>query len=244
MKRIIRLTESDLTRIVRRIINEQQSLTPITIDIPAQKNEKGVLKAIPNARVSFQIINQKGTEGEMTDDYDQISMVHWGNGEGAKASSSKDGKGNIIGSFAPNEAGLKELVKLVGQKDMTGNLGMKVTRQPGNQFSIASPVVRFKERPIQTESDLSRIVKRVIRERYEDDYTASGFDKMGDASYSSLKSKGFSHRGKEESGEFFIMFDGDKFYEGDFEIADYNDTGDIPRVEGGKLIIANPAWGA
>lgn len=95
-----------------------------------------------------------------------------------------------------------------------------------------------------TESDLSRIVKRVIRERYEDDYTASGFDKMGDASHSSLKSKGFSHRGKEESGEFFIMFDGEKFYEGDFEIADYNDTGDIPRVEGGKLIIANPAWGA
>ena len=95
-----------------------------------------------------------------------------------------------------------------------------------------------------TESDLTRIVKRVIRERYEDDYTASGFDKMGDASHSYLKSKGFSHRGKEESGEFFIMFDGEKFYEGDFEIADYNDTGDIPRVEGGKLIIANPAWGA
>lgn len=149
MKRIIRLTESDLTRIVRRVINEQQSLTPITIDIPAQKNKEGVLKAIPNARVSFQIINQRGTEGSMTDDYDGISMVHWGNGEGAKAASSKDGKGNIIGSFAPNEAGLKELVKLVGQKDMTGNLGMKVTRQPGNQFSIASPVVRFKERPIQ-----------------------------------------------------------------------------------------------
>jgi len=93
-----------------------------------------------------------------------------------------------------------------------------------------------------TERDLTRIVKRIVREGYEDDYTASGLDKMGDAAHSSMKSKGFSHRGKDE--EFFIMFDGDKFYEGDFEVADYNDTGDIPRVENGKLIIANPTWGA
>jgi hypothetical protein len=150
MKRIIRLTESDLARIVRRVINEQQaqSLTPMTIDIPAQKNEKGVLKAIPNARVSFQIINQKGTDGEMTDDFDTISQVHWDGGS-AKSTSKKDGSGNIMGSFVPDEAGLKVLSRLVGQKDMTGNLGMKVTRQPGNIFSIASPVVRLKERPIQ-----------------------------------------------------------------------------------------------
>jgi len=94
-----------------------------------------------------------------------------------------------------------------------------------------------------TESDLKRIVKRVIKESYKDDYTASGFDKMGDAAHSSFKSKGYSHRGKDNEGEFYIMFDGKKFYEGDFEIADYNDTGDIPRVEDGKLIIANPVWG-
>jgi hypothetical protein len=95
-----------------------------------------------------------------------------------------------------------------------------------------------------TERDLARIVKRVIREGYEDDYTASGYDSMGDAAHSSLKSRGHSHRGKEDSGEFFIMFDGEKFYEDDFMVADYNDTGKIPRVEGGKLIIANPAWSA
>ena len=95
-----------------------------------------------------------------------------------------------------------------------------------------------------TESDLMRLVKRVIREGYEDDYTASGFDSMGDAAHSALKSKGHSHRGKDDEGEFYIVFDGDKFYEGDFELADYNDTGDIPRVEDGKLIIANPAWGS
>ena len=95
-----------------------------------------------------------------------------------------------------------------------------------------------------TERELRRLVKTIIQEGYEDDYTASGFDRMGDAAHSSFKSKGFSHRGKDDNEEFFIMFDGEKFYEGDFEIADYNDTGDIPRVEGGKLIIANPAWSA
>ena len=95
-----------------------------------------------------------------------------------------------------------------------------------------------------TERDLTRLVKRIIREGYNDDYTASGFDSMGDAAHSALKSQGHSHRGKDDEGAFYIMFDGDKFYEGDFEIADNNDTGRIPRVEGDKLIIANPAWGA
>ena len=79
MKRIIKLTESDLARIVRRVISEQQAYTiiPITIDIPAQKDEEGVLKAIPNARLTFQIINQKGTGGSMTDSFDTVSQVHW-----------------------------------------------------------------------------------------------------------------------------------------------------------------------
>jgi hypothetical protein len=83
-----------------------------------------------------------------------------------------------------------------------------------------------------------------LEEGYEDDYTASGLDSMGDAAHSALKSKGHSHRGKDDEGEFYIVFDGEKFYQDDFEIAHHNDTGKIPRVEDGKLIIANPAWGA
>ena len=85
--------------------------------------------------------------------------------------------------------------------------------------------------------------RKIIKEGYNDDYTASGYDSMDDAAHSALKSKGHSHRGKDDGGEFYIMFDGEKFYEGDFKIADMNDMGDIPRVEDGKLIIANPAWG-
>ena len=95
-----------------------------------------------------------------------------------------------------------------------------------------------------TERDLTRLVRRIIREGYEDDYTASGFDSMGDAAHSALKSKGHSHRGKDDEGEFYIVFDGEKFYEDDFEIADRNDMGKIQRVEDGKLIIANPEWGS
>ncbi len=95
-----------------------------------------------------------------------------------------------------------------------------------------------------TERELTRLVKTIIREGYEDDYTASGLDTIRDVSHSLLKSKGFSHRGKDDEGEFYIVFDGEKFYEDDFEIADHNDIGKIPRVEDGKLIIANPAWGA
>jgi len=87
-------------------------------------------------------------------------------------------------------------------------------------------------------------VEDELEEGYENDYTASGFDSMGDVAHSSLKSKGHSHRGKDDEGEFYIVFDGEKFYQDEFKIADYNDTGEIPRVEDGKLIIANPAWGA
>jgi RNA binding exosome subunit len=92
-----------------------------------------------------------------------------------------------------------------------------------------------------TESDLTRIVKRIVK---ENSYTASGYDSIGDVAHSSLKSKGHSHRGKDDEGAFYIVFDGEKFYEGDFEIAGHNDMGEIPRVEDGKLIIANPAWGS
>ena len=38
------------------------------------------------------------------------------------------------------------------------------------------------------------------------------------------------------------MFDGERFSQDQIEYADYNDTGRIPRVEDGMLIIANPNW--
>ena len=64
---------------------------------------------------------------------------------------------------------------------------------------------------------------------------------IDDAAHDSLRGQGHSHRGTEADRQY-IMHDGQKFYEDDIEYADYNDTGRIPRVEGGKLIIANPNW--
>ncbi len=63
-----------------------------------------------------------------------------------------------------------------------------------------------------------------------------------DASHSQLRGKGFSFRGREEDDTHYIVHDGQKFYEDEIEYAKHNDTGEIPRVEDGKLIIAHPMW--
>ena len=62
------------------------------------------------------------------------------------------------------------------------------------------------------------------------------------AAHDSLRGQGHSHRGKESEDKHYIMFDGQKFYDDDIEYADYQDLGKLPRIEDGKLIIANPAW--
>lgn len=72
-----------------------------------------------------------------------------------------------------------------------------------------------------------------------------GKPSIGDAARSSYKGKGFSHVGKENTTDKeanYIMFDGQKFYPEDIVYDDYDSTKPLPRVEGGKLIIANPAW--
>lgn len=39
-----------------------------------------------------------------------------------------------------------------------------------------------------------------------------------------------------------VIFQGRQFTQDQIEYADYNDMGEIPRIEGDKLIIANPVW--
>jgi hypothetical protein len=68
---------------------------------------------------------------------------------------------------------------------------------------------------------------------------------ISQASKDSVKGKGFSHTGGGNTSsreDNYIMFDGEKFYPEQIVYADYNDLGNIPRVEAGKLIIANPSW--
>ncbi len=66
-----------------------------------------------------------------------------------------------------------------------------------------------------------------------------------DAAHTQLRGKGYSHTGKDDPMQDehnYIMFNGQKFYPEQIEYADYQDLGELPRVENGKLIVANPAW--
>jgi len=67
---------------------------------------------------------------------------------------------------------------------------------------------------------------------------------VDDAAHDSLRGQGFSYRGKdsERSEDNYIMFDGQKFYPEQIQYDDAYSTKQIPRVEGGMLIVANPAW--
>jgi hypothetical protein len=62
-----------------------------------------------------------------------------------------------------------------------------------------------------------------------------------DAAHDSLRGQGWSHTSKDEKGEA-IIFNGQEFYPDQIEYAEYGDLGEIPRIEGGKLIVANPGW--
>jgi hypothetical protein len=63
---------------------------------------------------------------------------------------------------------------------------------------------------------------------------------VDDAAHDSMRGQGWSHRGKDE--ENYIMFQGQKFYPDQIQYDDVYSTKQIPRVEGGMLIVANPAW--
>jgi len=69
-----------------------------------------------------------------------------------------------------------------------------------------------------------------------------GKPSVKDAAHTALKKQGYSQIGRDDEEENYVMFDGQKFYPNQIEYADYQDLGDLPRVEDGVLIIANPAW--
>ena len=83
-------------------------------------------------------------------------------------------------------------------------------------------------------------IDKTINESFWD--SIFGKPSVDDAAKTQLKGQGYSHRGKEESGENYLVFNGEKFYPEQIVYADYHDLGKLPRVENGKLIIKNPAW--
>ena len=81
----------------------------------------------------------------------------------------------------------------------------------------------------------------------EESFWSDNFGKpsIEKAAHTSLRGTGVSSTGKDDTNadnHNYIKFDGQKYYEDDIEYAEYNDLGKLPRLEDGKLIIANPAW--
>lgn len=70
------------------------------------------------------------------------------------------------------------------------------------------------------------------------------------ATRDSMRATGASGRGRRDSNygenpkreDEFVIFKGQQFSPDDIEYASYDDLGDLPRIEGGKLIVTNPAW--
>jgi hypothetical protein len=66
-----------------------------------------------------------------------------------------------------------------------------------------------------------------------------------EAAKSAYKSQGHSMVGsddEERTGEYYTVFNGQKFFPDQIDYADYHDLGELPRVENGILIVPNPAW--
>ena len=66
----------------------------------------------------------------------------------------------------------------------------------------------------------------------------------------SMRATGVSGRGRTDSNygqepepeDEYVVFQGQQFSPDDIEYASYDDLGDLPRIENGKLIVTNPAW--
>jgi len=88
-----------------------------------------------------------------------------------------------------------------------------------------------------SEANLIKLIKKTIKEN-----SIFGTPDIDDAKHTKKRGKGYSHVGKEGDNELKIIFNGQRFSQEDLEFADYNDLGELPRVENGKLIISNPDW--
>ena len=66
----------------------------------------------------------------------------------------------------------------------------------------------------------------------------------------STRATGHAGRGRTDSNygstpnpeDEYVVFQGQRFDTNDIEYASYDDLGDLPRIENGKLIVTNPAW--
>jgi hypothetical protein len=101
-----------------------------------------------------------------------------------------------------------------------------------------------------TESEREQILNQHKEHGYKKPLNEGWRDIFGepdvkDAARSAYKSQGHSMMGSDDEqreGEYYTVFNGEKFFSNQIEYADYQDMGDLPRVENGMLIVPNPAW--
>ena len=142
MKKIIRLTERDLTRIVKRVINERQylmedsmrNLLPLTIYLPTKKDPKtGKVTMLSVGTAKYLVTASKSPDDPTgksftTDEYTGIKGVFINGISATQVLSKKDtSTGNISGTFTVTEPIYKYLKDFVGKgaqnsQDVYGNV--------------------------------------------------------------------------------------------------------------------------
>jgi len=90
------------------------------------------------------------------------------------------------------------------------------------------------------EMNENRSEKTPVNEGFWD--SIFGKPTVDDAKRSSFKGQGWSHTGKDDREKNYVVFDGRKFYPEEIVYDEVYSTKKVPRVENGKLVVANPAW--
>lgn len=97
-----------------------------------------------------------------------------------------------------------------------------------------------------TESQLKRIMESQLNEGFfEDNFGEPDVDR---AFRDSKRATGVAGRGRKDQNygespkDEYVIFQGQEFHPRNIQYASYDDLGEIPRIENGKLIVTNPAW--
>jgi peptidoglycan hydrolase-like protein with peptidoglycan-binding domain len=133
------------------------------------------------------------------------------------------------------EKTLKELRKEKKDSKRKRRLLKKLERLQKRENKVQNKIDKISESLLNSIIDYDTFI---INEGFFD--KLFGKPTVDDAAHDSVRGQGWSHRGKDE--ENYIMFKGEKFYQDQIEYDDYDSTKPIPRIEGEKLIVANPAW--
>ena len=134
MKKVIRLTESDLIRIVKRVINEQESypIVPLIIQLPYKKDATGKMIFNEGGNIQVTAKAEKNKEGKGLESYINILTIDFAGTMPVKlVNSKKDAQGNITGTFSVYGDSQKQLrvylKKMVGKTLSPGDKSIYVT---------------------------------------------------------------------------------------------------------------------